>query len=508
MSNVTTGKSTSRVDGRAVGPWLKEWIDQIGGFSAEVEEHTRTKRDNLIVFYKGALLFTAEFHRPTVTGGRPPRNISVIRGAHQKASEEGANFFVTSNFNETVLYDRRDSTRPMLMQEVVSFPLGETIKKDEDFRDAHFKQRIREVTKQVALKLLQLSSAAASYRPLDQSFLLGMEAQLEVAVEATAETIPPAILSKLWREEGRAPMPECRRAQQEKLARYALYILANKIMFYYVLKKSFAGLPVIDTSKAHRIEDLRELLGARFEEARQISGDYERVFEQTNVESVLFRTGTPLEPLKHVILFLNEYRIDGLNQDVVGNICDKLRLLSSEERHDFGRWATLSSASKLLAFNRAVHERGDQEGSPGRPSGIIPKADGHGEVGTRDSSPTSASILSALGDEFSRKILTSAVAVGRTVEEISTEQNICLSTCYDKIGQLVDDGMMVLERKVVTRTGKRFGVYRTSFSDATIKFRSGEIEVETKPNAAVLGTLHDAWLSSFGRSAKKDELSR
>jgi len=401
-----------------VGPWLKECIDQIGGFSADVEEHTQTKRDNLIVFYKGALLFTAEFHRPTVAGGRPPRNISIIRGAHQKASEEGANFFVTSNFNETVIYDRRDSTRPMLMQEVVSFPLGETIKKDEDFRDAHFKQCILEVTKKVTLTLLQLSGAAASYRPLDQSFLLGMEAQLEVAVEATAETIPPAILSKLWREEGRTPMPECSRGHREKVARYALYILANKIMFYYVLKKSFPSLPVIDTDEAHRIEDLRELLGARFQEARQISGDYERVFEQTNVDSVLFRTRTTLEPLKHVILFLNEYRIDGLNQDVLGNICD--RLLSSEERHDFGRWATLSSASKLLAFNRAVHERGDQRGSPARPGGIIPKSDGHGEVGTRDSSPTSASILSALGDEFSRRILSSAIADGRTVEEIST----------------------------------------------------------------------------------------
>jgi len=83
-----------------------------------------------------------------------------------------------------------------------------------------------------------------------------------------------------------------------------------------------------------------------------------------------------------------------------------------------------------------------------------------------------------------------------------------LSTCYDKIGQLVDGGMMVLERRVVTRTGKRFGVYRTTFSDATIKFRSGEIEVETKPNAAILGNLHDAWLSSLGGGAKEYELSR
>jgi hypothetical protein len=105
-------------------------------------------------------------------------------------------------------------------------------------------------------------------------------------------------------------------------------------------------------------------------------------------------------------------------------------------------------------------------------------------------------ILSALGDEFSRRILASAIAVGKTVQEISTEQSISLSTCYDKVGQLVDDGMMILERRVVTMTGKRYGVYRTSFSVATIKFSYGEIEVETKPNAAVLGKLQSRPLSS------------
>jgi hypothetical protein len=119
--------------------------------------------------------------------------------------------------------------------------------------------------------------------------------------------------------------------------------------------------------------------------------------------------------------------------------------------------------------------------------------------------PASSSILGALGDEFSRRILASAIATGRTVGEISTEQDISLSICYDKVNHLVDDGMMILERWVVTPTGKRYGVYRTSFSDVTIKFSSGEIEVETKPNAAVLGKLHDAWLSSLGPEHEKDE---
>ena len=82
-----------------------------------------------------------------------------------------------------------------------------------------------------------------------------------------------------------------------------------------------------------------------------------------------------------------------------------------------------------------------------------------------------------------------------------------MSTCYDKVNHLVDEGMMILERRVVTRTGKRYGVYRSSFSDVTIKFSSGRVEVETKSNAALLGKLHDDWLSSFAHEHEKDELT-
>jgi hypothetical protein len=157
--------------------------------------------------------------------------------------------------------------------------------------------------------------------------------------------------------------------------------------------------------------------------------------------------------------------------------------------------------SKPLAFNIGVHpDEVRTDFFPIPQSEVFPKTPADVRVGvTPNSTLTSSSILNALGNESSRRILASAVARGMTVDEISTEQNISLSTCYDKIGQLVDEGLMILEKRVITRTGRRFAVYRTSFSDATIKFSSGEIEVETKPNAAVLGKLHDAWLSSrFG----------
>jgi hypothetical protein len=117
---------------------------------------------------------------------------------------------------------------------------------------------------------------------------------------------------------------------------------------------------------------------------------------------------------------------------------------------------------------------------------------------------SSNSILSALGDESSRRILTSAIACGKTVEEISAEQNLPLSTCYRRIRHFLDDGLMILERLVVTPAGKRFAIYRTSFSDVTIRFYPGETAVETTPNLEVLDKLRTRWLSTNYPSQNQD----
>lgn len=109
---------------------------------------------------------------------------------------------------------------------------------------------------------------------------------------------------------------------------------------------------------------------------------------------------------------------------------------------------------------------------------------------------TSNAILGALGDESSRRILLSAIVSGKTVEDISAEQNLPLSTCYRRIRQFVDEGLMILERIVVTRTGKKYALYRTSFSEAALKLNGGEVSIEVVPNADVLDKLHSRWIST------------
>lgn len=108
---------------------------------------------------------------------------------------------------------------------------------------------------------------------------------------------------------------------------------------------------------------------------------------------------------------------------------------------------------------------------------------------------SSYSILNVLGDELSRRILTSAITSGRSVEQISAEQNLPLSTCYRRIRHLVDEGLMIQERIVISQAGKRFAIYRTSFSDVAITFDRGEVAAEITPNFAILDRLRTRWMS-------------
>jgi len=103
--------------------------------------------------------------------------------------------------------------------------------------------------------------------------------------------------------------------------------------------------------------------------------------------------------------------------------------------------------------------------------------------------PWTESILDALGDESSRSILVIAIGRGRTVEEMRAETKIPLSTCYKKVALLVRMRLMVPERYLITHSGRKYAVYRTCLQAVTVRFNSGDVEVEVEPNAEFVEKL-------------------
>lgn len=91
-------------------------------------------------------------------------------------------------------------------------------------------------------------------------------------------------------------------------------------------------------------------------------------------------------------------------------------------------------------------------------------------------------LVGAVTDRFSRVIIASTAAEGKTVYELSAENHMAVSTCYRKVRRLVDQGFVVVERVVVTGTGRKFAVYRSVIRAATISLEGGGVRVEATVN--------------------------
>jgi predicted transcriptional regulator len=63
--------------------------------------------------------------------------------------------------------------------------------------------------------------------------------------------------------------------------------------------------------------------------------------------------------------------------------------------------------------------------------------------------------MNAISDEYSRKILVSTISKSLSVDEISQEMHIPVSTCYRRIHALEISGMMRKDRTIISEDGKK-----------------------------------------------------
>jgi DNA-binding Lrp family transcriptional regulator len=72
-------------------------------------------------------------------------------------------------------------------------------------------------------------------------------------------------------------------------------------------------------------------------------------------------------------------------------------------------------------------------------------------------------LVQGLADEYSRKILLSAIPVAKSVEDISRENDIPLSTCYRRVHELLDAQILIVEKIIVTSDGKKYELMRSAY---------------------------------------------
>lgn len=104
-------------------------------------------------------------------------------------------------------------------------------------------------------------------------------------------------------------------------------------------------------------------------------------------------------------------------------------------------------------------------------------------------------LIQGLADEYSRKILLSAIPKAKSVEDMSRENDIPLSTAYRRVHELLDAQILVVERIIVTPEGKKYELLRSSYRSVTVSFDGGQLKVEALINEDVAEKLRRLWLS-------------
>jgi DNA-binding Lrp family transcriptional regulator len=104
-------------------------------------------------------------------------------------------------------------------------------------------------------------------------------------------------------------------------------------------------------------------------------------------------------------------------------------------------------------------------------------------------------IVLALGDPYARKILLSATDKSKSVEELSKENDIPISTCYRRVHELLEHGIVLVDRIVITNDGKKYETFRSAFRSISLSFEDGAIVIDATPNEDIADRLHRLWAS-------------
>ncbi|MDG6904538.1 MAG: helix-turn-helix transcriptional regulator [Nitrososphaerota archaeon] len=87
-------------------------------------------------------------------------------------------------------------------------------------------------------------------------------------------------------------------------------------------------------------------------------------------------------------------------------------------------------------------------------------------------------VLMAMSDPYMRRILAATMIDAKSIEEISRERSIPLSSCYRRVRDLVSMRLLRIAHTIITENGKKYETYRSVFSDARVSMSSGVLSVE------------------------------
>lgn len=112
--------------------------------------------------------------------------------------------------------------------------------------------------------------------------------------------------------------------------------------------------------------------------------------------------------------------------------------------------------------------------------------------GASDSDVGDAELVRTLGSKYSAEIL-GATAEPRSAQELSEMLDVPIATCYRRIEDLTEVGLLRLEDSVLSEDHRRVDVYRRGVEEVTVVFGEDDYEVEVEERTRVKNKIDDAW---------------
>jgi len=332
---------------------------------ARVEEHEAggRKRLDLMVFNRDLkrVALTGEVKMPDKPYGRSHLDGELVEDAFEKASQLGSNYYFTWNVNKFTLFATHQEGVPFAERQLWNREVIQ-IRSSDELRKQAVRDKIAAFWEEVLEQLAQIESGERPFPnlPLDRRFIVRLEDALEDPVSLTFDELSARHgRDEAFREQTTAWMrdeqgweissdPQAIQRNLERAARLSCYVLANRLVFYEVLRRRFPSLAALRaTSLGTTGQEFEAVINRRFLDAIETSRDYETIFGNEDFGSRLpFLSNKAVIAWARLVDSIEDFDFTRLDYDIIGSMYEAL--IGPEERYRWGQFFTKPEVVDLI----------------------------------------------------------------------------------------------------------------------------------------------------------------
>lgn len=365
------------VDERTFVSKVESWVDAILARRQDlpyskvlVEDHLvgSRKRLDFELLRRGSerIALTGEVKMPDQPYGKSPWTGEVLEDAFEKASRLGAPFYFTWNVNHFVLFRTHEDNVPFTERNIDEFEVVKIDNSDQVWRE-DVQAKIKEFWERLLDRLAGIERGE-SFRnlPLDQRFIKRLEGALVEPIATVSDFLRQtyvkdgqfreAINRWMRDDQGWEISRTTNEENLERAARLSCYVLANRLVFYEVLRRRFPALRPVAKLAELGAQELAGGVKTFLQEAIHLSRDYETIFRADDFGATLpLLSEEAAQMWRYLIKGIADFDFTKLDYDVIGRMYENL--IGPPERKKYGQFFTAPQVVDLInAFCIREHE--------------------------------------------------------------------------------------------------------------------------------------------------------